>query len=89
MTKRPKVFPGPKNNSSLGRFVCPEQLKVPHGHEFRLKFGTDHIVDDCGAPCYKLFFSVADVTFVRKVVGITALISTLACVLALITYAVK
>jgi hypothetical protein len=45
-------------------------------------------VDDCGAPCYKLFFSGDDVKFVRNLVGLTSLTSTLACLWALLTFAV-
>ena len=63
-------------------------MKVPPGFEFRLQFGSSHVVPDCGAPCYKLFFSSDDVMFVRKIVGLTSLVSTLTCLWALVTFAV-
>ena len=49
-------------------------------------FGQDRlVVDNCGAPCYKLFFGISDISLVRQIVGIAAIISFLSCLFTLVS----
>jgi hypothetical protein len=38
------------------QFVCPAHLEMPPDKEYRLFIG-DQTVQDCGAPCRKMFFT--------------------------------
>ena len=44
------------------------------------------VVDNCGAPCYKLFFGQSDISLVRKIVGAAAIISFISCIFTLVSF---
>jgi hypothetical protein len=41
--------------------------------------------ENCGAPCYKLFFGHSDITLVRQIVGVAAVISFVSCLFTLVS----
>ena len=81
------------SNSSLKNFfVCPDQLKVPQNLDYRLTFTAGkapNVVQNCGAPCYKLFFGSEDILKIRKILGLTSVATCLICLFALATYLVS
>jgi len=56
----------PDDYTKMMDFVCPAALKVPPEYEYSVSIGRKpHVVEDCGAPCYRLFFSPETRDYVR------------------------
>ena len=54
---RPSAYlPAYPGGSSGMQFVCPAHLEMAPDREYRLYIG-DQTVQDCGAPCRKMFFT--------------------------------
>lgn len=70
-------------------FICPAALKTPVELEYKLHFGNENlVVENCGAPCYKLFFEQSDISLVRTLVGIGAIILFISCSFTLATFCI-
>jgi len=88
-TSRPDVPERPTRYEDMQDFVCPAPLKVPPDHEYKLSIGhAPRIVNvtDCGAPCYRLFFSEDDIEKMQLWVGICAIVCLLSTLFTTITF---
>lgn len=98
-TSRPPVLfedgvGGPRNPGLLGSavpggrdlgFVCPLQLTVPKGFEYKLRVG-DKIEPNCGAPCDSMFFTERQREFARAWVGSWGGVCAVSCLMTVLTF---
>ncbi|XP_076461513.1 frizzled-2-like [Babylonia areolata] len=66
-------------------FKCPPQLRVTKGFDYRLKVGS-HVVSDCGAPCYNMFFDFRQRDFARWWIGIWSCICLASTLFTVLTF---
>ena len=91
VTLQPDVPSRPKNYDEMQDFVCPAQLQVPPDHEYKLSIGrTPKIVNvtNCGAPCYRLFFSGDDINQMQLWVGILSIPCLVSTLFTIITFCI-
>lgn len=85
-TRAPPPPYNPQDSSGLGGpFVCPAQLQVPSDQEYKLYVG-DQVVKDCGAPCYKMFFTEGEVSFSQYWVGCWAVLCLASCTFTILSF---
>ena len=66
----------PADYREMMDFVCPKAFQVPPEYEYKLSIGRQgHVVENCGAPCTKLFFGEVSIHQMRIWVCIWAFIS--------------
>lgn len=66
-------------------FVCPLQLTVPRGLEYKLRVG-DKIEPNCGAPCNSMFFSERQREFARAWIGSWGGVCAISCLFTVLTF---
>ena len=90
-TSKPFITERPNRYEDMQDFVCPAPLRVPPDHEYKLSIGhSPRIVNvtDCGAPCYRLFFSESDIGKMQLWVGICAIVCLLSTLFTTITFCI-
>lgn len=82
-TRLPQYLP---NYPGAGmQFVCPAHLEVEPARKYKLYIG-EQTVDNCGAPCTKMFFTLDQLEFSRYWVGCWALVSLLSCLFTVFSF---
>lgn len=66
-------------------FVCPAQLAAPKDLDYRLRIGNV-LANDCGAPCYSMFFNVEAVGMLNTWIGVWAIVALISCIFTMATF---
>jgi frizzled protein 1/7 len=65
-------------------FVCPSQLAAPRDLDYSLRVGQV-VAEDCGAPCYGMFFDTQEVGMIQTWVGVWSILALFSCLFTLAT----
>jgi len=68
-----------------GPFECPAHLTVSSDQEYKLYVG-EQVVENCGAPCYKMFFTEGEVSFSQYWVGCWAILCLASCTFTILSF---
>lgn len=82
---RPSAYLPAYPGTSGMQFVCPAHLEVAPDREYKLFIGHQ-TVEDCGAPCRKMFFTDTQLDFSRYWVGSWAVICLACCTFTLLSF---
>lgn len=83
--KTSTISPGIPNKYDEGFVICPAQLKAPKDKDYSLAVG-DVQVEDCGAPCYNMFFGQGKITQINTWSGVWAIFGMIPCLFTIATY---
>lgn len=86
-TRPPYRAPPPNLPGAGMQFVCPAQLEVDRALEYKIYIG-DQVVEDCGAPCSKMFFTPEQTLFSRYWVGCWASLCLASCAFTMLSFLV-
>ena len=85
--KTSTIGPGfiPNEYDQMMDFICPAQLKAPKDKDYNLKVGGRK-VEDCGAPCYNMFFRQDNIVKINIWSGVWAIFAMIPCLFTIVTY---
>ena len=75
----------PNSYDQMMDFVCPSTMAAPKDLDYEFRIGNV-VSENCGAPCYGMFFNKSQIGTLNNLVGIWAIVSSLACFFTLCTY---
>jgi len=75
----------PDKYEKLLDFICPLQFKASKQLGYKLRVGSV-TVEDCGAPCYGMFFDKEEIDSSKSWIGSGAIIALIVCLIPVCSY---